>query len=258
VASPVANPVAPPIAAPADPPTTEAAPQREPIAEPFAEPVNAPVASPFGGIFLTCDGLRPVISAVCDSSRGVWIVSSNVLVPPETTLNVTGRVDITGNFTLTPTSTVRVTLSSTSTTPITVSGCAQFDGTLEVSLPSEAVISGTTFTLATYSGLCTAGTEFSAVKLAVPPQTRSCEAATSTAQYGPTSLVLLVSVDLSACSSPSESSIGSPNLQPVAIAFIVIAIVAVAAGVIGVLFWQSWNAKKSKQMLQEMSKKHSA
>jgi hypothetical protein len=181
-------------------------------------------------------------NAICDSSRGVWIIEGSISPSNTTTYVFVTPTEIRGYFAPGPNSTVTLTYQSTS---LNIAGCAKFEGVLFLEGPPLVVSKNSTYVLATFASSCPLATgelpaKFSTITWQTPLQPeQSCQTVKTEPQYGPTTLSLLVSVDSSGCNS-EVVGIGSG-----AVAGIVIAVLAVFAIliVVVVLYRKFWKPK---------------
>ena len=176
-------------------------------------------------------------TAICDSSRGVWVIETSVSVT-NVTYTFINPTEVRGDFVSSANSTVVLSYQPPS---LTVTGCVKFGGTLILSGPPVVVTTNTTYLLATYASLCPTNVGdpagFSTLTWQTEPQPeKPCQTVSSVPQYGPTSFSVLVNLDLSRCNSDGAVAAGLSTGATAGIAVGIIAVVAIAIIVVVLVY----------------------
>jgi serine/threonine protein kinase len=184
----------------------------------------------FNPVIIPCAVPAPE-GAVCDSSRGIWVIDRSVSITNNSTYVFISPTEVRGNFVSGPNSTVVLSYLPAS---LTITGCAKFEGNLVLSGPPVVVSTNTSYVLATYTSLCPnlpgePPAKFSGVNWNTQPRAeKDCQTVSANPEYAPTQLSVLLIVDSSKCD--PEAVVGA-GISPGATAGIVIG-VAVLVGLI--------------------------
>jgi hypothetical protein len=159
---------------------------------------------------LSCGTSQPDLSAFCIS--GIWTFFTSLKADSSTNLTISSPTAVMGDFLFQNSSTIHIAVASSSGAGadiplLNISGCVQFDGKLSVSL--KDLDATTSIAIASFSGGYCGGVETRFSTVEAFRESGSCVTAVpSTAQYGPTSLTLILdpSKAESACSKSAEAN----------------------------------------------------
>jgi surface protein len=222
----------PPAAAPANPP--EAAPQQS---APVSPPQDAPFVAPPVAQGASPQISPPVIPILAPTSppacAGSTCITQNVTVSGGDVVTFQNVTVVVGDFKIvSSTATVSITVpSSGSAVPLQITGCAQFQGSLNITIASNTDLPSSV-TLATFQdGYC--GGEASRTSFDNLNVDSGCRKARSNLQYNPKSLTIIFDgVDNSTCNANNAGTINLPGIIGGVVAAAIVIIIVISVVVI--------------------------